>query len=77
MLIHRSLPHPFQISIRRDADQQLRLNPPVDLEFGMGFKIFPNCGFGVIALAPRTVREHFIWQVFNHRIEQAAGGGVC
>ena len=35
----------------------------------MGFKKFPNGGFGVVARTPRAVGEHFFREIFHNGVE--------
>ncbi len=43
-----------------------------DFKFGVGFEVFPNCGFGVVARAPGAIGEHFLWEVFDDGVEDDA-----
>ena len=73
---------PFQIPIRGDGDEELVFDHLVDLEieggtigavaafFLQATQVFPDCGLGVVALAPRPVRKHVVGHVFKDGIEE-------
>jgi len=68
----KNLTYSAQISIRRNADQQLMLNTLIDLKFRVSLQILPYGCFWIIARSPRSVREHVCGHIFDYGIEHYA-----
>ena len=55
----------------------------IDFEFGVGFKVFPDCGFGVVAGPPGAIGEHVCWHILDDGVEYdtvaaiAGERGIC
>jgi len=54
-IVAQLLTHALQIAIWRNGNQELVLNAFINLEFGMGFEVFPDCGFRVISDSPMAI----------------------
>ena len=70
--IYPSCCQPFQIAIRCDGDEEFVRDALIDFEFRVGFEVFPDGGFGIVAGAPGAVGEHVLGQVFDNSIKYHA-----
>lgn len=43
------------MAIGGHGNQEFMLNTFINLKFGMGFEIFPHCGFRIVAFTPRAI----------------------
>src|ERR1035441_2319783 len=64
--------HALQVPARRDADQQLMVNLPVDLEFRMTLEVLSHSSPGVVARTPGAVGKHLGGHVVDHGVEYHA-----
>src|SRR4030095_12163734 len=58
-----------QIAVGRAREEQLAVDPGVDLEAVGGLREIAPRGLGIVALAPGPPREQFIGQVLDQRVE--------
>src|SRR5262249_6575436 len=58
-----------QIAVGRAREQQLAVDPRVDLEAIGGLQEFPHRRLGIVALAPWPAREELVGEILDERVE--------